>query len=230
MSDSSPEHGNCTANRRGFLLILSSPSGAGKTTLARRLVESDLDLCLSVSVTTRPPREGEKDGVHYHFVSLDEFSDLRDKGALLEWAEVFGKFYGTPREPVEGRLAKGRDMVFDVDWQGARSLWRILPEDCVRVFILPPSRQELERRIRSRGTDADHVIQRRLAGADEEMSHWNEYDYIVVNCDLEESVATLRGIVLAERARRNRLKGMDEFVRGLRHNPADTDPDQPPRS
>ncbi len=205
--------------RRGFLLILSSPSGAGKTTLTRLLLEGDEGLSLSISLTTRAPREGETDGVHYHFVSRERFDALKEEGALLEWAEVFGKCYGTPRRPVEERLARGLDVVFDVDWQGARSLASLLPDDCVRVFILPPSRAELERRIRARAADPHDAIETRLAAADEEMSHWTEYDYVIVNTDLDESLDTLRGIVKAERHRRMRQTGMAAFVHGLLREP-----------
>jgi guanylate kinase len=201
--------------RRGFLLILSSPSGAGKTTLTRLLLERDPSLSLSVSVTTRPPRANEIEGVHYFFVAPDRFAEMRDRGELLEWAEVFGRNYGTPRAPVETMLAQGRDMVFDIDWQGCRTLSALMPEECVRVFILPPSRAELERRIRNRGTDAPQVIEARLLEADEEMAHWREYDYVIVNSDLGQSLDCLMGIVRAERCRRARLGGLPGFVNGL---------------
>lgn len=215
MADPNQQRPATDTGRRGFLLILSSPSGAGKTTLARMLLESDPSLSLSVSVTTRAPREGEQDGVHYFFITPQRFRQMQEEGALLEWAEVFGKFYGTPRGPVEHRLAQGRDIVFDVDWQGARSLSKLMPVDCVRVFILPPSRHELERRIRNRGTDAEQVIETRLAGADEELSHWSEYDYIIVNSNLSESLDKLQSIVKAERCRRSRHPGAEPFVRSL---------------
>ena len=201
--------------RRGLCLILSSPSGAGKTTLARGLLASDAGLKSSVSVTTRPPRAGEVDGEHYFFVSRERFEAMRAGGELLESAEVFGNFYGTPAQPVKEALAQGKDIVFDVDWQGAASIASILPEDTVRVFILPPSAEELARRIYTRGTDAKQVIENRLKAAAREISHWNEYDYVLVNRDIEESLAVLKAIVQAERHRRYRQHGLADFVSGL---------------
>ncbi|MBJ7535231.1 guanylate kinase [Rhodomicrobium vannielii ATCC 17100] len=204
-----------TPDRRGLCLILSSPSGAGKTTLARLLLASDASLGHSVSVTTRPSRAQEADGVDYYFVTRDRFEAMRDAGELLEWAEVFGNFYGTPAEPVKAALAEGRDMLFDVDWQGASSIAALLPEDAVRVFILPPSGEELSRRIYSRGTDPEHVIEARLEGAEAEISHWGDYDYVLVNRNVEDSLAVLRGIVTAERHRRHRQVGLRTLIAQL---------------
>ena len=201
--------------RRGLCLILSSPSGAGKTTLASGLLASDAGLKSSISVTTRPPRPGEVDGEHFCFVSRERFEALRDGSELLESAEVFGNLYGTPAQPVREALAQGKDIVFDVDWQGAASIASILPEDTVRVFILPPSAGELARRIYTRGTDAREVIETRLKAAAREISHWNEYDYVLVNRDIEDSLAALKAIVHAERHKRHRQHGLPEFVAGL---------------
>jgi guanylate kinase len=203
-----------TIERRGIMLVLSSPSGAGKTTLARRLLASESGIEMSVSVTTRKPRPGEEEGKDYYFVSESEFRRMRDAGELLEWARVFDNFYGTPRSPVERALAAGRDVLFDVDWQGAQQLNEKVSQDLVRVFILPPSGEELEQRLRSR-REAPEVIQRRMADAAAEISHWAEYDYVIINSDLETSVAGLRSILAAERLRRERLLGLSEFVREM---------------
>jgi guanylate kinase len=202
-------------SRRGLCLILSSPSGAGKTTLARALLASDAGLISSVSVTTRPPRAGEVEGESYFFVSVERFEAMRGGGELLESAQVFGNFYGTPAQPVKDALAQGKDIIFDVDWQGAASISSILPEDTVRVFILPPSAEELARRIHTRGTDAQEVIENRLRAAAQEISHWNEYDYVLVNRDVEESLSALKAILQAERLRRSRQHGLVGFVAGL---------------
>jgi guanylate kinase len=202
-------------SRRGLCLILSSPSGAGKTTLARALLASDAGLTSSVSVTTRPPRAGEVEGESYFFVSIERFEAMRGGGELLESAQVFGNFYGTPAQPVKDALAKGKDIIFDVDWQGAASIASILPEDTVRVFILPPSGEELSRRIHTRGTDAKEVIENRLRAAAQEISHWNEYDYVLVNRDVEESLSALKAILQAERLKRPRQQGLAAFVAGL---------------
>jgi guanylate kinase len=211
---SGPSGGALT--RRGLMLILSSPSGAGKTTLAGRLLASEAEACiLSISATTRPPRPGETDGVHYHFLSRPEFEARREAGAFLEWAEVFGNLYGTPRSSVEPTLRAGRDVVFDIDWQGARQLSASAPDDVVRVFILPPSRDALSQRLSARAADPPEVVARRLAGASEEMSHWEEYDYVIVNSDLGESLAALTSILAAERLKRARRTGLAAFVAGL---------------
>jgi guanylate kinase len=209
-------------SRRGFCFILSSPSGAGKTTLVRRLMESGSNLILSLSVTTRQPRPQERDGLDYHFVSKKEFATLRDNGELLEWAEVFGNFYGTPAGPVKKALVEGRDVIFDIDWQGAAAIARLLPEDTVRVFILPPSHNELTRRIYTRASDADDVIAARLKAAGAEMSHWKEYDYLIVNHDIEESLSKLKSILEAERQKRHRHTGIEQFLEALTIENADT--------
>jgi guanylate kinase len=193
-------------------LILSSPSGAGKTTLARALLASDGQLAVSVSVTTRTPRAGEKDGADYFFVSPERFEAMRGGGELLEWAPVHGNFYGTPAEPVRQALAEGRDMLFDVDWQGGAQIASHLPGDTVRVFILPPSQEELSRRIHGRGTDTLEAIERRLAGAAAEIAHWHEYDYVIVNRDIEESLPVLKAILAAERHKAQRQHGLASFA------------------
>jgi guanylate kinase len=199
--------------RRGLMLILSSPSGAGKTTLAGRLLEEEGESCrLSVSATTRPPRPNEADGVHYHFLDRPTFESLRESGAFLEWAEVFGNLYGTPRDKVEPAMSAGHDVIFDIDWQGARQLSTSAPADVVRVFILPPSRAALRARLSGRAADPEDIVARRLAGASEEMSHWREYDYVIVNSDLDESLAGLRAILAAERLRRSRATGLAALV------------------
>jgi guanylate kinase len=202
--------------RRGFLLVLSSPSGAGKTTLTRRLVASDPGLILSVSVTTRRAREGETDGRDYFFIKQPRFDEMIARGELLEHATVFGNCYGTPRAPIEEVLARGHDVVSDIDWQGTQQLARNIPDDLVAVFILPPSIAALEARLRARAQDSAAVVAARMAKSAEEMSHWLEYDYVIINCDVEESVAQLRAIVLAERLRRTRRHGLSEFVDDLR--------------
>jgi guanylate kinase len=201
--------------RRGLLLILSSPSGAGKTTLAKALLASDGRLRLSISVTTRPQRPNERDGVDYHFVSQSRFDELLENRELLEWAHVFGHNYGTPAQPVETALSQGLDLVFDIDWQGSASLTSQKPSDVVRVFILPPSRPELLRRIKSRNADSEEAIARRMQAADAEMSHWPDYDYVIVNTDLAESLSCLQAILQAERQRLQRQHGVDAFVQSL---------------
>ncbi len=202
--------------RRGFLLVLSSPSGAGKTTLTRRLVASDPGLALSVSVTTRPPRKGEIDGRDYLFIEQPRFDEMIARGELLEHATVFGNCYGTPRAAIEEALASGHDIVSDIDWQGTQQLARNVPDDLVSVFVLPPSTAALEARLRARAQDSAAVVAARMAKSAEEMSHWPEYDYVLINCEVQESVAQLRAIVLAERLRRTRRYGLSEFVDGLR--------------
>jgi guanylate kinase len=201
--------------RRGLMLVLSSPSGAGKSTIARNLLESDPSLELSVSVTTRPRRASEIDGVHYHFVSRREFERLRDSDALLEWAEVHGNFYGTPREAAEAAMAAGRDMLFDIDWQGAVQLNEKMRADIVSVFILPPSMHELKARLKRRAEDSDANIETRLKNARIEIEHWREYDYVVVNEDLDRAFAAVRAIATAERLRRDRRPGLFDFVSDL---------------
>ncbi len=202
--------------RRGLMLIMSSPSGAGKSTLSRKLLEREPDMAMSVSVTTRPPRPGEVDGKDYHFITPEEFRQLRDSGGLLEWAEVFGNFYGSPREPVEKALAEGRDVLFDVDWQGAQQIAQAMSQDdLVRVFIMPPSVEELHARLRKRAQDPQEVIARRMAQAANEISHWPEYDYVIINDDLDKADAELAAIIRAERLKRHRRTGLHEFVRGM---------------
>jgi len=203
--------------RRGIMLVLSSPSGAGKTTLTRNLLEQEnIDypgkLALSVSATTRAKRPSEIEGVHYFFKSKRQFEVMRDSGELLEWAEVHGNFYGTPREPVEKALAEGRDVLFDIDWQGTRQLLEKMRDDVVTVFVLPPSAQELKSRLVRRAEDSDSVIAQRLRNAAEEFQHWNEYDYILVNRDLDKSFARLRAILTAERLKRIKMPNLSDFV------------------
>ena len=200
------------------MLVLSSPSGAGKTTLSRRLLNSDAGLSLSVSVTTRPPRKGEVDGHDYHFIDRSRYDRMVENGELLEWAEVFDHCYGTPRGPVETTLALGRDVLFDIDWQGAQQLSAAARSDLVSVFVLPPSIEELERRLRSRAQDSEDVIHRRMTKAADEMSHWAEYDYVVINRDIERAFADVTAILDAERLRRERQVGLSEFVRSLRED------------
>jgi len=202
--------------RRGLMLVLSSPSGAGKSTIARNLLEDkDLSLSLSVSVTTRGRRPSEIEGVHYKFVPMREFERLRDSDMLLEWAEVHGNCYATPREPVEIAMGEGRDMLFDIDWQGAEQLREKIQADVVSVFILPPSLAELKARLKRRAEDADDVIERRLQNARLEMEHWRDYDYVVINEDLDRAFAEVKAIVIAERLRRDRRPGLFDFVSNL---------------
>lgn len=198
--------------RRGFLLVLSSPSGAGKTTLARRLLDSDKSIRMSVSVTTRKPRSNEVDGVDYTFVDRREFERMKRRRKLLEWAEVFGQLYATPKAPVLASLQAGNDVLFDVDWQGARQLKKRLPRDVVRVFILPPDGKALERRLRGRNSDSEATVVHRMARASAEIEHWREYDYVIVNTEVEESLSQLRSILAAERLRRERQPGLEGFV------------------
>lgn len=207
--------GDLKVARRGLMLILSSPSGAGKTTLAERLLEKDRDIVLSVSATTRPRRPGEVHGQDYYFVDEKEFSRMRDAGEFLEWANVFGNYYGTPRAMVEETLRQGKDVLFDIDWQGAQQLDEVAGEDVVKVFILPPSREELERRLRRRNQDPEEVVQARMAKADAEMSHWAEYDYVIINYDLDESEELLRAILFAERLKRRRQIGLAKIVKEM---------------
>ncbi len=202
--------------RRGLMLVLSSPSGAGKTTIARRMLKDDANLSMSVSATTRSKRPGEVSGVDYHFVDKTDFNLMLNRGELLEHARVFSNYYGTPRGPVEKALSSGRDMLFDIDWQGTQQLREAAREDLVSVFILPPSTRALEERLAKRAQDPPEVVAERMGKAADEMSHWPEYDYVIVNADLEASVRQVKAILTAERARRDRLVGLGEFVRGLR--------------
>jgi guanylate kinase len=201
--------------RKGLMFILSSPSGAGKTTISRKLLAAESNLDMSVSVTTRPMRPGEVEGKDYHFVSAERFKEMVAEDAFLEWAEVFGNCYGTPRAHIAEGLAQGQDYLFDVDWQGAQQLSQRAGKDVVSVFLLPPSIEELEHRLRSRGTDSDAVIRDRMDRARAEISHWDGYDYVVVNDDIEACFIKVKTILAAERLRRERRKGLVEFVRGL---------------
>jgi guanylate kinase len=206
--------GNAVA-RRGLMLVLSSPSGAGKTTLSRRLLEVDPSVALSVSVTTRKQRPGETDGRDYHFINAARFDAMVEKGELLEWAEVFGNRYGTPRALVQDTLVRGRDVLFDIDWQGTQQLREKADRDLVSIFVLPPSIPDLERRLRTRAQDSDDVIQARMAKAADEMSHWAEYEYVVINNEIDQAFAEVRSILAAERLKRERQTGLSDFVRRL---------------
>ena len=201
--------------RRGLMFVLSSPSGAGKTTLSRLLIERMPDLKMSVSATTRPMRPGEVDGRDYFFVDKPKFEAMAKQGELLEWATVFDNRYGTPRAPVEAALSAGQDVLFDIDWQGTQQLRERARGDLVSVFLLPPSIVELERRLKSRAQDSDAVIRGRMSGAVREMRHWAEYDYVVINNDLDRTFAACRAILQAERLKRARQSGLAQFVRGL---------------
>ena len=201
--------------RRGLMLVLSSPSGAGKTTLSRMLLKVDRGVELSVSVTTRPQRRGEVDGRDYHFIDAARFKAMVKSGKLLEWAEVFRHSYGTPRRPVEQALRAGRDVLFDIDWQGTQQLYEKMREDVVSVFVLPPSAMELKARLERRAEDTEETIARRLRNAAEEIPHWTEYDYVLVNRDLDKSFARLRAILTAERLKRVQLPDLESFVAKL---------------
>ena len=202
--------------RRGLMLVLSSPSGAGKTTMSKRLLANDPQIGMSVSATTRPPRAGEIDGQDYHFVSQDQFDGLVATGQLLEWAHVFGNRYGTPRAPVEAALTEGRDILFDIDWQGTQQLRQSQAGgDLVSIFLLPPSLEELEQRLKSRAADSEDVITQRMSRAADEISHWAEYDYILVNDDPGQCLHEIRSILTTERLRRERQRGLAGFVRDL---------------
>ena len=202
-------------NRRGVLFVLSSPSGAGKTTISRMMLEADKDIALSISATTRPPRPGEVDGVHYHFVDTETFKKMAADGEFLEWAHVFGHRYGTPRAPVDELLEAGKDVLFDIDWQGAQQLYQEAGPDVVRVFVLPPTMEELERRLRSRNTDSDEVIAARMERAANEISHWDGYDYVLINDNVEGCFDEVRAILRAERLKRRRQIGLIGFARDL---------------
>jgi len=203
---------NIDIARRGIMLIVSSPSGAGKTTLTRNLLEQEENVSLSISVTTRDRRPSEIEGVHYHFISKRQFEIMREGGELLEWAEVHGNFYGTPREPVERALEEGRDILFDIDWQGTQQLYERMRSDVVSVFVLPPTAEELKARLERRAEDSADIIARRLKNAAEEIPHWGEYDYVLVNRDLDKSFARLRGILTAERLKRVQKADIQDFV------------------
>lgn len=202
--------------RRGLMFVLSSPSGAGKSTLARKLLEADENMSLSVSATTRAPRQSEVDGREYKFLSKQQFEDMADRGEFLEHAMVFGNHYGTPRAPVEAMLIQGRDVLFDVDWQGARALRAAEPQDVVGIFILPPSMAELERRLRARNEDAEEVINQRMARSLSEIGHWEEYDYVLVNTLLEQTLAQIKQILAAERLKRHRQMWLQLHVERLK--------------
>jgi len=201
--------------RRGLMLVLSSPSGAGKTTLSRRLLEADPCVELSVSVTTRKRRANEQDGRDYHFINEPRFNAMVKNNELLEWAEVFGNFYGTQRAPVEQALATGHDVLFDIDWQGTQQLREKIRGDMASIFVLPPSTDELERRLRARALDDERVIKARMAKAGDELSHWPEYDYVIINDDIEKAFAQVRAILGVERLRRERQPWISAFVRKL---------------
>ncbi len=207
--------------RRGVLFVLSSPSGAGKSTIARKLLAAETDLSMSVSATTRGPREGEVDGKDYHFVDLEEFRRMVSAHEFLEWAHVFGNRYGTPRAPVEAMLSAGKDVLFDIDWQGAQQLFQIAGGDVVRVFILPPSMAELRQRLVSRNTDSVEVIDARMARSAAEVSHWDSYDYVLVNDDVEDCFRKVQTILAAERLRRSRQTGLIGFIRKLLRAPGE---------
>ncbi len=205
--------------RRGLMLVMSSPSGAGKTSISRRVLELEPELELSVSVTTRPQRPGETDGVHYHFIAQGSFAAMAGGGELLEHATVYGHSYGTPKAAVEAALAAGRDVLFDIDWQGAQQLRAAASEDMVGVFILPPDLPELERRLRGRAQDPEEIVRYRLTQVASDVTHWPEYDYVLVNKSFEASVAAVRAIVAAERLRRARQPGLTDFVQQFRSVP-----------
>ncbi len=202
--------------RRGLMFVLSSPSGAGKSTLAKKLLEADDNMSLSVSATTRAPRPSEVDGREYKFLRKEQFEDMADRGEFLEHAMVFGNHYGTPRAPVEAMLIQGRDVLFDVDWQGARALRAAEPQDVVGIFILPPSMAELERRLRARNEDSEEVIKKRMARSLDEISHWEEYDYVLVNTLLEQTLTQIRQILAAERLKRHRQMWLQLHVERLK--------------
>ncbi|MCA0301840.1 MAG: guanylate kinase [Proteobacteria bacterium] len=214
----SNENGSSAILRRGLMLVLSSPSGAGKTTLSRQLLDNDKQIQLSVSCTTRHKRPGERDGVDYHFIDTATFRGMIERQEFLEYAEVFGNYYGTPRAPVEQLLGSGRDVLFDIDWQGTQQLRDMDTSraDLVTVFILPPSTRDLEKRLLTRAQDPKEVVAQRMAKAADEMSHWAEYDYVLVNRDIATSLNNLKSILTAERLKRERQVGMSTFVKGLR--------------
>lgn len=204
------------SQRRGLMIVLSSPSGAGKTTLTRRLLEEHpVDMVMSVSATTRQARPGETDGIDYYFVSKSEFSEMIEKEEFLEYAKVFDHFYGTPRTPVEAALDDAKDVVFDIDWQGAQQLTQAAADDLVKIFILPPNMVELEKRLKTRAQDSAEVIAKRMSKSESEISHWAEYDYVIVNENIEQAMAELRAIIISERMKRKRQLWLGPFVRSL---------------
>lgn len=204
-----------TIPRRGLMFVLSSPSGAGKTTLSRKLLSNESGISMSVSVTTRSMRPGEREGIDYHFVTRPTFDEMADGGKLLEHAEVFGNCYGTPRSYVESHLQRGEDVLFDIDWQGTKQLKGKSPDDLVSVFILPPSLDELERRLYSRGQDSEEIVKKRMEKARSEISHWDEYDYVIVNQDLDQALIKITSILHAERLKRTRQEGLGGFIKTL---------------
>ncbi len=209
---------NIANKNKGVMLVLSSPSGAGKSSICKSLMSLDKNLSLSISTTTRKKRPNEKSGEDYIFVSIDEFKSMLNKNHFLEHANVFGNYYGTDKSIVENRINNGKDLIFDIDWQGAQQLREKMREDIVSVFILPPSKQELERRLKSRGEDSDEVVKKRMNGASAEITHWAEYDYVVINKNLNDSVKAVLGILKAERMKRIRQVGLGEFVRSISHD------------
>jgi guanylate kinase len=212
----SNDNGTSAIQRRGLMLVLSSPSGAGKTTLSRQLLDNDKQIQLSVSYTTRQKRPGERDGVDYRFVDTATFRGMIERKQFLEYAEVFGNYYGSPRGPVDDALNAGKDMLFDIDWQGTQQLRDKGRADLVTVFILPPSTRDLEKRLLTRAQDPKDIVAQRMAKAADEMSHWAEYDYVVVNSDIGTSLTNLKAILTAERLKRERQVGMSGFVKALR--------------
>lgn len=214
----SPEQADDQLHRRGLMFILSSPSGAGKTTLSRMLLARDPEIRLSVSATTRPPRPNEVDGVHYHFVTPEQFDQMVEEDDFYEWAHVFGHRYGTPKGLIRAGLKQGQDFLFDIDWQGTQQLAQAMEEDLVRIFILPPSAEELRERLIGRAQDSASTVARRMAKAADEISHWPEYDYVIVNDDIDVSDAEITAILRAERLRRRRRVGLTQFVRELTKN------------
>jgi guanylate kinase len=206
-----------TIARRGLMLVLSSPSGAGKTTLSRRLLQSDSEIVMSVSATTRPPRSNEIDGQDYFFITPEKFDSMVQAGEFLEHACVFGNKYGTPRAPVLAALAAGRDVLFDIDWQGTQQLKQQARDDLASVFVVPPSKAELERRLRIRALDSEDVVRERMAKASDELSHWAEYDYLLMNDDIQHAMGKLEEILRVERSRRARQPGLARFVQNMMH-------------
>ena len=215
MDPADPVSSTGRRHRRGLLIVLSSPSGAGKSTIARMLLESDKDVTMSISATTRPSRPGEVDDVDYHFVDDAEFDRMIAAGEFVEWAHVFGYRYGTPKAPVKAALRRGRDILFDIDWQGARQLEPDFGEHLVTIFLLPPSMAELEQRLHARGQDSDAVIADRMHRAADEIDHWAEYEYVLINRDMEACLSQVRAIVTAERSKKARQTDLNDFVRDL---------------